>query len=83
MTNASIAIIEKFGGVVKMARAMGHKHPTTVQGWKAKGIPSRRFEEILRVAEVNHINIKPKDFIAHLKPKAGARGKTGSSDSPT
>lgn len=32
MSPASV-VIEKFGSLSALSRALGHKHPTTVQGW--------------------------------------------------
>lgn len=61
-------IIAKFGSISALARALGHKHSSTVQGWKEKGIiPPRRYEEILRAARATGIELEPEDFIAHLK----------------
>lgn len=51
MSNAQ-HIIERFGGLTKMAKALGHKHVTTVQGWKNSGkIPSYRIFEIEAAAK--------------------------------
>jgi len=45
-------IIQVFGGLTKTARALGHKHCTTVQGWRKSGnIPDWREDEILRAAD--------------------------------
>ena len=41
-----------------MAKALDHKHPTTVQGWKKSGrIPSWRVHEVLKAAEANNIKL--------------------------
>jgi hypothetical protein len=51
MTQAQ-RVIDKFGGLSAMAKALGHKHPTTVQGWKDRGfIPSSRHREVLAAAK--------------------------------
>ncbi len=51
MENAQ-RIIDRFGGLTKTARALGHRHVTTVQGWKNKGsIPSWRMFEIEAAAD--------------------------------
>lgn len=48
-----------------MARSLGHKNPTTVQGWKESGrIPHWRFHEIEQAAKANNI-----DVTGLLKPK--------------
>lgn len=61
--NAVDRIVEKFGGITAMARALGHRHPTTVQGWKARGvIPARRQQQVLDAARANGIALSPGDF---------------------
>ncbi|OHC74345.1 MAG: hypothetical protein A3G18_03020 [Rhodospirillales bacterium RIFCSPLOWO2_12_FULL_58_28] len=45
-------IIDKFGGMSAMSRAMGHKHPTTIQGWKDSGsIPYWRRGSVMAAVE--------------------------------
>lgn len=40
-------LIGLFGGLTRMARALGHRHCTTVQGWERSGrIPAWRRPEI-------------------------------------
>ena len=51
MDNAK-SIISLFGGINPMARALGHKHASTVQGWSDTGrIPPWRIHEIKEAAE--------------------------------
>lgn len=51
-------IITQFGGLSAMAKALGHKNPTTVQGWKnANKIPDWRFHEIEKAAEEQKISL--------------------------
>lgn len=60
---ASDHIIKKFGSMSALADALGHKHPTTVQGWKERGtIPSRQQPLVLRVAQERGIDLTPADF---------------------
>ena len=41
------ALVRGFGGLTAMARALGHAHPSTVQGWQQRGaIPRWRIYEI-------------------------------------
>ncbi len=41
------ALIKEFGGLTAMARALGHLHVSTVQGWRQRGaIPRWRIYEI-------------------------------------
>lgn len=55
-------IIEKFGGLTALAKALG-KPVTTVQGWKERGyIPSKHQETILAKARENKIRLSPADF---------------------
>ena len=62
MTHYIEKLIENFGGLSAMAQLLGHKNPTTVQGWKQKKrIPEWRVKEILSVANKNNINI-PNEF---------------------
>lgn len=57
-------IVERFGGVNAMARALEHKFPTTVQSWKTKGfIPVRRHQEVWSAAQRLGIDLKPEDFL--------------------
>lgn len=63
MGNAVDAIIEKFGGLTPLSRALGHKHVSTVQGWKDRGvIPARRQPEVLAAAERLGIAMSYRDF---------------------
>lgn len=56
-------IIEKFGGISQLAKALGHEHPTTVQGWKARGrIPAKQQDVVLKLAREKGIDLDPADF---------------------
>ena len=56
-------IIDKFGSMAALAAALGHRHPTTVQGWKQRGfIPARRHQEVLDAAKQHGIELAPDDF---------------------
>lgn len=56
-------IIEKFGGVTATARALGHKFPTTVQGWKSRGyIPAPKQAGVLEAARAHGVELEPADF---------------------
>ena len=44
-------VIARFDGIRGMARALGHRNPTTVQRWQATGfIPSRHWPRIQELA---------------------------------
>ena len=62
MTQAQY-IIDRFGGNSALARALGHKFPSTVQRWKDSGfIPSRHHQAVLDAARVRGIELTPDDF---------------------
>ena len=55
-------IINAFGGITACSKALGHRNPTTVQGWKESGrIPPWRNHEIIAAAERDGIEL-PDDF---------------------
>lgn len=61
--NIAASIIDKFGGINAMARALGHRNASTVQGWKATGfIPARRQSHVLETAQRLGLNVTPSDF---------------------
>ena len=46
-----------------MAAALGHRHPSTVQGWRDRGyIPANRQQEVLDRARELSIPLQPADF---------------------
>lgn len=56
-------IIERFGGVSKLAAILGHDYPTRVQGWKKRGvIPAKAQADVLRAARNNAVDLEPADF---------------------
>lgn len=56
-------IIEKFGGITGLARALGHKNPTTVQGWKERDvIPAQRIPEVIKAGHANGLELTLDDF---------------------
>lgn len=72
MTQAD-RIISKFGGLSKLAKALGHKHPTTVQGWRVRGfVPAPQMEAVLKAARKSSIKLGPDDFFS-AKPREGSR----------
>lgn len=55
-------IIQKFGGINPMARILDIP-PSTVQGWKERGvIPARRQVEVIEAARREGIAVSPADF---------------------
>ena len=63
--NQVTRMIEKFGGMSKLSRALGHKNPTTVQSWKANGfIPTAWQQPVYDACVDNGIKVSIDDFIA-------------------
>jgi hypothetical protein len=63
MNTQADVIIELFGGVNAMSRILGHKHPTTVSGWKKRGyIPAQQQDLVLEVGRKNKIPVMPEHF---------------------
>jgi hypothetical protein len=62
MTTTTSEIINAFGGVSKLAKALGHANVTTVDGWKRKGrIPHWRRLEIVDAAKREGVEL-PQSF---------------------
>lgn len=60
-------VIETFGGLTRLAKALGHAHVTTVQGWKDRGaIPLRHHARILDAARSLGIHIHRNDLLDQL-----------------
>lgn len=58
-------IIDKFGGINAMARALGHKNASTVQGWKERGaIPSKQHVAVWEAAKIHNIEMDLSEFAA-------------------
>lgn len=56
-------IIRKLGGLTATARALGHENPSTVQGWKERGvIPARQQAKVLEIGRTLPEPIEPSDF---------------------
>ncbi len=56
-------IILKFGGPSAMARALDHRFPTTVQGWKQRGyIPGPQHRAVYMAARREGITLRAADF---------------------
>ncbi len=72
-------LVQSFGGTSAMARALGHAHPSTVQGWKERGaIPRWRFYEI-RNSRSAQDSAAIRDLLARLE-EAERRGVVVPSD---
>ena len=62
--NKARQIVDKFGGQSALARILGHRNPSTVQGWMSRGvIPVRQLPAVIRAARDLGINVTPEDFL--------------------
>lgn len=71
-SNPTVAdlVIESFGGLAKTAKALGHRHASTVFGWQKKGsIPRWRRAEILAAADRERISL-PVEYLRQSMSKA-------------
>ncbi len=65
MENVAARIIGLFGGQTALANALGMRHPSTVHGWKVRGVvPARRQADVLRAAREAGLPLTADDFIA-------------------
>lgn len=65
MDSQAKRIIQKFGGVNPLARALGHRNPTTVQGWMNRGfIPPRQHNGVWEAAQREGVDLLLADFAA-------------------
>ena len=56
-------IIQRFGGIRPLATALGHRNPTTVQGWKKRDfIPVEHWPSIIALAKHKSIAIDLADL---------------------
>lgn len=56
-------ILERFGGLTRLAEALGHTNVTTVQGWKVRGsVPSRQIVAVIEAGKAKGIELTPNDF---------------------
>ena len=67
--NPAEIVITKFGGLSALARALGHKHPTTVSGWRgAKLIPARQMPHVLAAARKHGIALDAAELVSVALP---------------
>lgn len=65
-------IIDAFGGIRAMQRALREKHPNLIKNWSASGrIPHYREDQIRRAAAEQRVNL-PEASMLELFPKAAA-----------
>jgi len=60
-------VIDSFGGMTRLAKALGHTHVTTVQGWRNRGaIPLKHHARVLDVARSLGIRLKRGDLLDEI-----------------
>ncbi len=60
-------VIGSFGGLTRLAKALGHTHVTTVQGWKDRGaIPLKHHARVLDVARGLGIRLTRGDLLDEI-----------------
>lgn len=65
-------IIDKFGGIRPLARAL-NRPVSTVQSWKDRGaVPHRRQAELLEYARAHGIELTPAEFFDFPAPGSAA-----------
>ena len=58
------AVIDRLGGISKVARELKHRNVTTVQGWCERDtLHPRRQREVLDLAERLNIHVDPLELI--------------------
>jgi TorA maturation chaperone TorD len=61
------AVIRSFGGLSRLAQALGHTYVTTVQGWKDRGaIPLKHHARILEAARTLGVQLQRNDLLDDL-----------------
>ncbi|WP_369405410.1 carph-isopro domain-containing protein [Novosphingobium capsulatum] len=66
-------VISKLGGITAVARALGHRNVTTVQGWWDRElIPARRQRDVLDLAAHMGVPLLPDEII----PPASTAGSS-------
>lgn len=60
-------VIATFGGITSLSRDLGHRFPSTVQGWWERDIiPARRQPEVLALARARNLPLTERDLIPAL-----------------
>lgn len=71
------SIIQKFGGITKMAATIGRKKQT-VSNWKIRErIPSQMIPEVYEAAKVNGIDVQLEELLGITEASASEGGVNG------
>lgn len=61
--NIADNIIQRFGGLTALSKALKHNNVSTVQGWRDRGvIPARQQSAVLQAARDLGVPLTPSDF---------------------
>lgn len=56
-------IIDLFGGLAALSRALGHNNASTVQGWKERNsVPAARIPEVIAAGKLRGVDLSYTDF---------------------
>jgi hypothetical protein len=70
--------LQAFGGLAATARALGHRHASTVHGWLRSGrIPAWRWRELQEAAERRHVALPPSFGVPGARPGIAAGAAAG------
>lgn len=70
-TTPAERVIQRFGGLTKLATALGHRRPTTVQGWLVRGVvPVRQIPKVIATGRKLGIELSLDDFFDAPKKAA-------------
>lgn len=68
-------IAVRFGGQRALARALGHRNPTTVCGWvKRAAVPTRQIPRVIAAAQRERIRLALGDFFPRLAVRVERNG---------
>lgn len=74
------SVITRFGGIQPMAKRLGHRNHTTVQGWwDRETIPALRMPEVLDAASEHGLDISADELV----PRAAALSVKARTDAVT
>lgn len=64
-------IVDLFGGLTRLSSALGHRNPTTVQGWLVRGVvPVRQIPKVIAVGRKLGLELSLDDFFDAPKKAA-------------
>lgn len=64
-------IVNLFGGLTRLSTGLGHRNPTTVQGWLVRGVvPVRQIPKVIAVGRKLGVELSLDDFFDAPKKAA-------------